>query len=141
MVVAGAIITATSKGPDSISATTVTDATGSASIDLLVSQDVDSPTRVDIEVSAEGYGTFTCLSVPVSPGNGPNLTPVLRKEAQIDDLGQPAPPVRPAQPPGVASPSTGSGRTVIPRSRFEPTVLLGAAMLAGGLALGRSRRT
>jgi hypothetical protein len=87
-----------------------TDENGQAEFsNIPVSSDTDKPTRVDVVVTAPGYGTFTYLSVPLWPNNGAILTPTLAPEPRVDDLGQQVPPLRNTTPSAAATPQISGG--------------------------------
>lgn len=62
------------------------DGRGQARVDgLSTSGDENCPFRVDIIISADGYGDFTFKNLPLFPGGTTMLTPRLREEPVVDD--------------------------------------------------------
>ncbi len=78
---------------------------------LAVSNDRNSPTLVDITVSAPGYASFTYRSMPLLPGRVPILTPTLSDVEQVDDLAAPLPAPAPNSGPSLAAPMVAQSGT------------------------------
>lgn len=106
-----------------LSLAATTDENGHAELSKIpVSSDMQSePAKIDVVITAPGYGTFTYLNVPLTPELGIILTPILGPEPRTDDLGRLAPPLSNATPSATPSATTSATPDAAPTAAPSAT--------------------